>query len=114
MIECIPCGPRAQNVLFKCKSTKDAVVGRFILRILDNRYEIWSLGIMGEYRRKGCATQMLREFLQQFKNDKPLVLYVYKTNEIAIRLYEKVGFAIVGKCDFESEAYKMQYIQSVR
>ena len=113
MIECISYGKYAQEVFFKCKPDESINVGRFRLRILDDRYEIWSLGIMGEYRRKGYATQMLMEFIQQFKNDKPLVLYVYKSHKVAIHLYEKVGFAIVGECDFEPNAYKMQYVQSV-
>lgn len=113
MIECIPSGKHAQDVFFKRKSDDIMNVGRFRLHILDDRYEIWSLGIVGEHRRKGYATQMLMEFIQQFKNDKPLVLYVYKTNDIAIRLYKKVGFAIVDKCPFEKNAYKMQYVQSV-
>ena len=109
MIECIPDGKYAQDIIFK-HNPDDRIIGRFRLRILDDRYEIWCFGITGEYRRKGYATQMLREFLQQFKHDKPLVLYVYKSHEIAIRLYEKVGFAIVGQCDFERNAYKMQYL----
>lgn len=114
MIECVPCGKYSQEIFFKQNPDDGINVGRFRLKILADRYEIWSFGIMGEYRRKGCATQMLREFLEQFQHDKPLVLYVYKTNKVAIHLYENVGFAIVGRCDFEKDAYKMQYVQSVR
>lgn len=113
MIECVPYGRFSQDVLFKRNPDEGVVVGKFLLRTLNDRYEIWSLGIMGKHRRKGYATQMLMEFIQQFKHDKPLVLYVYKTNKIAIHLYEKVGFAIVGECNFEPDAYKMQYVQSV-
>lgn len=113
MIECIQDGKYAQDVIFKCNPDDSMNIGRFRLRVLHDRYEIWSLGITGEHRRKGYATQMLREFIQQFKHDKPLVLYVYKTNKVAIHLYEKVGFTITGKCDFEPDAYKMQYVQSV-
>ena len=61
------------------------------------------------FRNKGYGTQMLTEFLSQFKSEKPLVLYVYKTNEIAIKLYEKVGFVIIGDCPFTITAYTMQY-----
>ena len=113
MIECISYGKHSQEVFFKRKPDESTKVGRFSLRILDDKYEIWSLSIMGEHRRKGYATQMLMEFIQQFKNDKPLVLYVYKSHKVAIHLYEKVGFAIVGECPFEKGAYKMQYVQSV-
>lgn len=84
------------------------VYGKFELIEKPDKYEIWALGIFGGYRNKGYGTQMLTEFLQQFKADKPLFLYVYKTNEIALRLYKNVGFAIVG--DYSSSAYAMQYM----
>ena len=73
-----------------------------------DRNEIWSLKIIEPERGKGYGTQMLSEFLQQWKSDKPLYLYVNKANEIAIRLYEKVGFIIVG--DYSRGAYAMQYM----
>jgi ribosomal protein S18 acetylase RimI-like enzyme len=114
MIECVQDGKYAQNVFFKRKPDESTNIGQFRFKTYNHCYEIWSLSIMSEHRRKGYATQMLREFLQQFKNDKPLFLYVYKSNKIAIRLYEKVGFIIAGICDFEHDAYKMQYVQSVR
>jgi len=94
--------------LFKPTEEFRNYIGRFDLFEQSDRYEIWSLSIMGKYRNKGYGKQMLRDFLEQFKSDKPLFLYVYKTNEIAIRLYESVGFTIVG--DFSNDAYKMQYM----
>ncbi len=84
------------------------IYGKFDLIERKDKYEIWSLGIFGDYRNKGYGTQMLTEFLQQFNSSKPLFLYVYKTNEIAIKLYKKVGFAIVG--DYGPNAYAMQYM----
>lgn len=90
---------------------KCRIYGKFDLIEKQGRYEIWALGIFGDYRSKGYGTQMLTEFLQQFNNNKPLFLYVYKTNEIAIRLYKKVGFDIVGNKD--DGIYTMQYINCV-
>ena len=113
MIEYMSSDQYNQYVFFKRSSDDNANIGRFLLKTYDHCYEIWALTIFGEHRRKGYATQMLMEFFQQFQHDKPLFLYVMKSNKIAIHLYEKVGFAIVGKCDFERNAYKMQYIQSV-
>jgi ribosomal protein S18 acetylase RimI-like enzyme len=84
------------------------VCGQFALIEFDEQYEIWALGIFGEYRNKGYGTQMLTEFLLQFQSNKPLLLYVYKTNEIAIKLYKKVGFAIVG--ERSPSIYTMQYM----
>ena len=52
---------------------------------------------------------MLREFIEQFDFSKPLILYVRKENEIAIHLYEKVGFKITGDYPYGDYAYKMEY-----
>jgi ribosomal protein S18 acetylase RimI-like enzyme len=86
------------------------IYGKFDLIERQDKYEIWSLGIFGDYRNKGYGTQMLTEFLQQFNNDKPLFLYVWKTNEIAIRLYQKVGFNIVANNNKGDGIYTMIYM----
>ena len=83
--------------------------GRFDLRDRGDKFEIWNLEVVERYRNKGYGTRMLTEFLSQFSSDKPLVLYVYKSNDIAIRLYEKVGFKIIGECSFTKYAYEMQH-----
>jgi ribosomal protein S18 acetylase RimI-like enzyme len=88
-----------------------SIYGKFELVEKQDRYEIWSLGIFGAYRGRGYGTQMLTEFLRQFDNRKPLFLYVLKTNEVALRLYQNVGFDIVG-CTGDS-IYIMQYINCV-
>ena len=84
------------------------VFGRFEVFKRNDKYEIWNLHIKDDEQHKGYGTQMLKEFLYLFNADKPLFLYVRKQNEIAIRLYKKVGFAIVG--DYDKTAYAMQYM----
>lgn len=98
-----------QSFGYKRNNEKKVYAGTFDLHERFDRFEIWSLKIFPRYRNKGNGTRMLTEFLSQFNSDKPLFLYVYKTNEIAIRLYEKVGFVITGDCYFDSTAYTMQY-----
>ena len=109
MTECFQNYGTAQLFGYKRNVNGKHYLGRFELREKDDRFEIWSLGVAEEYRNKGYATRMLTEFLSQFKSEKPLVLYVYKANKIAIRLYEKVGFVIVDKCYFDPKAYEMQW-----
>lgn len=109
MTECCAKYGNTQHFQYKRHSGCKRYYGYFDLIERSDKFEIWSLGIDRRYRNKGNATRMLTEFLSQFKEDKPLVLYVYKTNEIAIKLYEKVGFTIVGDCDFTPAAYTMQY-----
>lgn len=109
MTECYLQNDNVQTFGFKRNPLGKIHTGRFDLIERDDKFEIWSLSVVERYRRKGYATQMLREFLSQFKSSKPLSLYVVKTNEIAIRLYEKVGFSIVGDYKYGSYAYEMQF-----
>lgn len=92
---------------YKHRPESETYEGRFELVDRGEQLEIWSLGVIKEYQHKGYATQMLMEFLSQFPLNKPLFLYVLKANEVAIHLYEKVGFTIVG--DYGKDAYTMQY-----
>ena len=113
MIETYISHGRHRSVGYKCNAS-DRYIGRFRLYRKQGRYEIWSLEVDYPYRNKGHATQMLTEFLSKFKSTKPLVLYVTKGNKVAIHLYEKVGFVIIGEEDFRDgcvslSAYKMQY-----
>lgn len=101
----------SRKINYKRKANNKTYAGHFDLNDKGDRYEIWSLEVSPRYRNKGYATQMLTEFISQFKFDKPLILYVYKWNEIAIRLYESVGFVITGEYA-DGEAYKMQLIGS--
>ena len=109
MIKLIGGTGHVRGYQFRPNHDRRKIFGRFDLRSYADRYEIWSLSIIGEQRNKGYGKQMLTEFLQQFKADKPLFLYVFKTNEIAIRLYQKVGFTIVDD-DRYNGIYKMQYV----
>ena len=109
MTECFMSYQNVQNFGFKRNPLGKRYTAKFDLVEHDDKFEIWSLGVVERYRRKGYATQMMMEFLSQFKADKPLALYVVKTNEPAIRLYEKVGFSIVGEYRYGSYAYEMQF-----
>ena len=98
---------------FKYKRyAKSRILGSFDLFERIDCYEIWSLGVREDCRRKGVATKMLTEFIEQFSFDKPLVLFVQKGNYPAINLYKKVGFEFVDD-DFDNRyqgiAYAMIY-----
>lgn len=109
MVSCYRIEDNKQRFGYKRNSLGKKYLGNFTLVEKKDKFEIWALGIQEEYRRKGYATQMLKEFLSQFKSDKPLSLYVHKTNEVAIHLYEKVGFAIIGDYRYGSYAYEMRF-----
>ena len=109
MTKCIYTGFKRQTFGYKRNENNKTYAGKFDVRECADKFEIWSLKIFPRYRNKGYATCMLTEFLQQFKSEKPLVLYVYKRNEIAIKLYKKVGFVIID--DYGADAYTMQYMK---
>ena len=68
--------------------------------------EIWSVHINPEFRQKGYGTIMLQRIIKKYKREtEPLVLYVYKNNNIAIHLYEKLGFKITG--EYNSNVWTM-------
>ena len=56
-----------------------------------------------EYRNKGIGTNVIRNILQ---NNSIVYLWVYKENDNAIALYEKLGFNIV---DETETRYYMKY-----
>lgn len=74
----------------------------------NDRMELWSFGIIGSKNRgKGYGQRMLQEAIAM-ADGKPIRLYVHKTNVIAIHIYQKSGFRIVGKYMGE-EAWVMQH-----
>jgi ribosomal protein S18 acetylase RimI-like enzyme len=107
MIECLRQSAYGRSFAYK-PNPNDDIIGRFDLKEKDAKLEIWSLYITKQFQNQGHATRMLTEFLEKFKSDKILVLYVLHNNAIAIHLYEKMGFVIVG--DYGDYAYEMQYM----
>ena len=57
-------------------------------------YEIWSVTTFEGFKRQGYATTMLKRIIKKLK-DRPIRLYVYKDNKVAIHLYENLGFKII-------------------
>lgn len=99
---------RTRYVTYK-KSENGHRISYFKLCENNDNFTIWCLSTKPRYRNKGNAERMLREFIEQFNFSKPLILYVEKTNEIAIHLYEKVGFKITGEYPYGDYAYEMKY-----
>lgn len=111
MTTCYATSDGCQHFGYKRNPRNKTYSGMFDLMETKNNFEIWSLWVLERYRHKGYGTKMLSEFISQFHFKKPLVLYVYKANEIAIKLYKKVGFVITGDCWFCSYAYEMQFVK---
>lgn len=106
MLKCVDYPYGAKAVYYHANANED-YVSCFSLRNYEDRCEIWSLMTRQIYRHRGYAERMLHEFIEQFDFSKPLVLYVQRENNVAIHLYEKVGFKITG--NYTNYAYEMRY-----
>ena len=94
---------RKGEYLWKCDEREKDFMGSFYLKELSRNMfskvpvaELWCFGIYGQHRGQGYGQKMLREAIE-LAGDKTLMLYVHKDNEIAIHVYEKAGFKIVGE-----------------
>ena len=59
--------------------------------IEDNIFEIGNICVKPKYQNKGIGTAVLKEILFENKG-KNIKLQVFKINEKAIKLYERMGF----------------------
>lgn len=79
----------------------------FVRKGGDKMHELWSFGIReAENRGKGYGQRMLSEALA-LADGYPIRLYVHKSNDVAIHIYQKAGFRIIGKF-MGDEAWTMQ------
>ena len=58
--------------------------------------DICNIAVREEFRRRGFASELLRELIRRFENKK-VFLEVRSKNTAAISLYEKMGFCFAGK-----------------
>ena len=57
-----------------------------------DRVEIVNILVKEEYRNKGIGTSMLKYIIQKSKDKENITLEVSSLNNIAIKLYENLGF----------------------
>ena len=69
----------------------DQYAGRVQVVKYDHQWELWSLRIKEEHRRKGYAKELLTQIAKEAE-PLPLWLNVYSDNEEAQKLYLGLGF----------------------
>ena len=85
--------PRADR---KIVLVDDAPVGRLVVDASANYVELIDIALLPDYRNQGVGTSVLRSVLAQADRIGRVVrLHVEKQNR-AVRLYERLGFAITG------------------
>ena len=78
----------------------DQIVGFIDFMITFNSATIIQVAVLNEYRKKGIASSLLKEMENTFPKDlddvvETVTLEVRKSNEAALKLYEKNGYEFV-------------------
>lgn len=73
----------------------DRVIGYITAKKILNEYEICNIAVEESAKRKGVATKLLSNLINENDFEK-IHLEVRRSNEKAIKLYEKLGFVVNG------------------
>lgn len=74
--------------------------GRLIVDRTENEIRLVDIAVLPEFQGRGIGTFFLRELQKEAESKSlPVTLQVLKTNQNAISLYEKCGFAVSGGSD---------------
>lgn len=87
------------QALFYVAENENGFVGYLSGIVVSDECEISNIAVDEKYRRTGVASELFAAFLGELKekNIKTVFLLVRDGNVPAIGLYEKHGFAVVGK-----------------
>ena len=85
--------------LDKCKNIvlDNKIIGMVMLTDKDDGKLLDELYIEEEYRNQGIGTDIIKNIL---KENKIVYLWVYKANEKAISLYNRLGFKVVDETEY--------------
>ncbi|MCD9187396.1 MAG: GNAT family N-acetyltransferase [Pyrinomonadaceae bacterium] len=79
---------------------EDKKVGRLIVDRSEDEIRLVDIAILPEFRSLGIGGQLIGDlFIEAEKSNIPVGLQVEKNNQKAFRLYQKLGFEIVGEDD---------------
>lgn len=85
-----------QSIL-KVAELDGEIAGYVVLRKILDEAEILSIAVKPEMRRKGIATELIKNALEEIKDSvKACFLEVRVSNKQAISFYEKIGFRKAG------------------
>jgi GNAT superfamily N-acetyltransferase len=85
--------PRAEHQIIMLD---ELPIGGMVVARLDETFRLADIVLLPEHRGKGYAAALIRDLLDEAKQaNKPVQLFVERFNP-AIRLYQHLGFSIVG------------------
>ncbi|UCH58617.1 MAG: GNAT family N-acetyltransferase [Anaerolineales bacterium] len=72
-------------------------IGRLIVEKRKHEIGLMDISILPKYRDQGIGTKLIKEVMDQAEQlQKPVRLYVEKDNKGAMRLYQRLGFRLIG------------------
>lgn len=91
----------------------EKIIGLVVLtnKPLNGKYSFTDLIIDEDYQHKGYGKQATNKIVEHFKKmneSKIIKIEVYSENTIAIKCYEKCGFRITKKCDWNNCFVEME------
>ena len=79
--------------------------GVVVVELRENKFYIALIELLPDFQGRGIGTAVISELsIQAQANNLPMMLHVLKSNDPARRLYEKLGFVVVGE---EEHRFKM-------
>lgn len=91
---------------FKKIMLADKIIGALIVREYPDHMELTEIQIHPDFRGKGLGSLIISNLINQAKTiKKPVRLYVFLQSR-AIELYQRLGFKIINKTEFQ---YYMEY-----
>ncbi len=89
-----------KNIIYNNK-----IIGSFLVKNIDEGLLLDEIFIEKEYRNMGLGSSIIRKIIKESENN--IYLWVYKNNDKAIKLYQKLGFSIK---DETASRYYMEYL----
>jgi ribosomal protein S18 acetylase RimI-like enzyme len=59
-----------------------------------------SIAVLPEYRDRGIGTKLILHLLEKVKDLYPAISLSVSSENPALRLYQRLGFEVVGECDY--------------
>lgn len=76
---------------------EEIAVGRLIVDRIESEIRLVDIALLPEFRKLGIGGKIIRDLIKEAEiKQLPLTLTVEKTNVHAFRLYQKMGFEVVG------------------
>jgi [ribosomal protein S18]-alanine N-acetyltransferase len=86
--------------IFKAAVLDEQVVGYVCLRTMLDITHVMNLAVLPQYRRRGIGLMLLNDALLELRSLRPEIKFVtleVRESSGALKLYEKAGFAAIGK-----------------